>query len=228
MNNRGQALVEILVLFPAIILVGCLVTEGARLIALKGILMSAATNIAENMSASELLDDASDEVSTAEKGEHSVDLRRMETEGDFFKSLVKPHSRLFGWVPSQTFPVRIYATHHQNLHSAGFSVQINACIPLIASLIFSGNESRSSSSRDCLGQFQPSPNSMPIKGGNVRIRVAAFVPRMASFHIFHSGIPPPKTWKGLDRIPGDILSGSEKSSNKASDRIAEALRKNTL
>jgi len=233
MNSKGQALTEMIIAIPALLLVGWLTTEGCRLIALKGILTAAAADTAHSLSSSELFDNAGDtnnsdfenDISTNDG--LSVSEQRLQAEERKAREFLLPYARLFGWKPSAVFPMRLYATRLQNSDSPGFSSQINACIPLIATIVFSNSDSYVKNHRNCLGFFERTANPLTSISGNVRLRVAAFAPRMASYNIFNRGMAFPSIWRGIDRIPSDVISGSEASYDNAILRVKAAVAEST-
>jgi hypothetical protein len=234
MSSKGQALTEMIVAIPLLLLVGWLATEGCRLLALKGILSAVAADTAHSLSSSELFDNSGyardfDNANRGSSGDtNSVTEQRLLAEEKRARALLQPYARLFGWNPSAIFPMRLYATRHQDSNSPGFSSQINVCIPLVATLVFSHKSSDLDVHRNCLGFFERNESIFTNISGNVRVRVAAFAPRMASYEIFHLGMAFPKVWRGVDRIPADTISGSESSSDNAVLRVKAAITRSSL
>lgn len=229
MNSKGQALTETIIIIPVLLLLGWIAIEGSRLIALKGILAAVSNDSAHNLSSTEIFNYPSslqnwDEQDTnIENNETSINDKLMQLEEKNVRTLLQPYKNIFGWNSSAAFPLRFYATRDQTHASPGFSTQINACIPLIATIVFSNSSTNAKEHRNCLGQFERTESAFTNISGNIRLRVASFAPRMASYEIFNFGIAYPRVWIGVDRIPGDRIAGSESSSNNAIFRLKAAL-----
>ncbi len=232
-HNSGQALIETLIVFPVLLLAGFLAAEGARIVAIKSYLLMTATSRAQELAASELQwekienpqnedvrDTGTEETKNSSLPENLLDFSTHLIEKDLMDQ-----QDFFGWdVHQRSMPLRWYATHRTG-NMPGISVQLNACIPLLVTLWTRSSlndpqkYSEKNRGRDCLGQFENSTLSVLAHTGVVRLRIAAFAPRHASYHIYSEGLAIPKKMVGVEKLVPDLIVGSEKNDNNSHSRI---------
>ncbi|WP_186645141.1 hypothetical protein [Fluviispira vulneris] len=212
-SATGQVLIEALISQVILALSAFALIEIARLLAFKAVFKAAVSDIALQISHSELALKRNRAIPQS----HSNSSFKSEIYDDNIKKQLHHTLKLFPtsfisfekelnaeniWVysiPHHTYTISLQFVFSHFSHPEGVYLKVTTCLPVLFSSFFNPSIQvgrRSQAKRNCLGHFAGAKWHYPIYW--YRVRVSTYVPWPASTQIFEKGLAIPEKIHGLE------------------------------
>ena len=241
-NQSGQALVEGIVSLILLSLLCAGALEVARLWAFKGMLKTAAQEVATQLAHNTLvlLRDGELDLSTqrSDVSKHYEHMIKQQVSSSLeVLPTLKGGANQGGTNAAKPSPARLALRSYIKADIApsepnskpgtagikGFFVEINACLPLFFGSQFAvpkpNHTHEGFSKRNCLGQY-----SAAVRPFVLRVHVVAYAPVPVSAQIFQHGLPEPKHLYGISPALPDFMGAEQDENNNSFQRATNSFR----